>query len=216
MPSVCPPRIAASAFRKIRTPTPLQDRILAEYATLNFKPLTGDATYDPEYGVMQRGGISAVGAQGPDVAYAPISGVLFEACYETLTPLLEEWARCTLTRSFGHGIRSYGRGSVLHLHRDRIDTHVISCIIHVDDRSELPWPLDFIDHEGVLHQVTFARGETLFYESLCAHARLTPFQGDYYRNMYLHWRPADWDPSSCRGMKSKYASVEECLAEWNQ
>lgn len=216
MSPVHPPRIAVCALRKIATPAPLQTRILAEYARMNFAPVGGEATYDEEYGARQRGGISASGEAAPDIAYAPISGELFDACYETLTPMLEEWAGCPLMRSFGHGIRSYGRGSILHLHRDRVDTHVISCIIHVDDRSDVPWPLDFIDHDGVLHQVTFTTGETLFYESLCPHARLTPFQGDYYRNMYLHWRPTEWDPARYSGLKSKYASLQECLAQWSR
>lgn len=214
MPAVLAPRIAATAFRKIATPAALQAQILAEYARLDFRPTGGETVYDPEYGARQRGGISAGGERDPDVGYAPVSGALFEACYTQLTPLIEDWAGCTLQRSFGYGMRSYGRGSVLHLHRDRIDTHVISCIIHVDDRSDAPWPLDFVDHDGRLHRVTFEKGETLFYESLCPHARLAPFAGEYYRNMYLHWRPVDWDPAGCRGMKSKYASIEECLAEF--
>jgi prolyl 4-hydroxylase len=208
------PRIAQSAFRKIRTPAALQEKIWAEYSAMKFQPTGGEAVYDPHYKAKQRAGISAQGEGEPDVGHAPASRELFDACYEILTPLIEEWAGCKLTRSWGYGIRSYGRGSVLHLHRDRVDTHVISCIIHVDDRSDTPWPLDFIDHEGELHHVTFARGETLFYESLCPHARLTPFAGEYYRNMYVHWRPENWEPETCRGMRSRYSSIEECLSEW--
>lgn len=207
------PRIATTAFRKIVTPPPLQAQILAEYARLDFRPAGGEANFDSQYGSRQRGGISSSGGRDPDVDYAPISRELFEAAYTHLTAEVEAWAGCKLTRSFGYGIRSYGRGSVLHLHRDRVDTHVISCIIHVDDRSGVPWPLDFIDHDGALHRITFERGETLLYESLCPHARLEPFEGEYYRNMYLHWRPQDWDPQSCRGVKAKYASLAECLAE---
>jgi prolyl 4-hydroxylase len=216
MPAVRAPRIAQSAFRKIATPPALQEKVWAEYSTMTFSPAAGETVYDSEYKAKQLAGISMLGEGEPNVGYAGASPELFEACYQILTPLLEEWTGCKLTRSWGYGIRSYGRGSVLHLHRDRIDTHVISCIIHVDDRSEEPWPHDFIDHDGVLHQVTFERGETLFYESLCPHARLTPFAGEYYRNMYVHWRPENWDATSCHGLKSRYSSIGECLAEWQE
>ena len=64
MSPVHPPRIAVCALRKIATPTPLQARILAEYARMNFAPVGGEATYDEEYGARQRGGISASGTPG--------------------------------------------------------------------------------------------------------------------------------------------------------
>lgn len=214
MPARHPPRIAATPFLKITTPPELQQRILAEYAAMDFRPAGGDTYFDAEYGARQVAGISAAGLPEPNVGHAPVSAGLLEACYQLLTPAVEAWAGCRLVRSWGYGIRSYGRGSVLHLHRDRVDTHVISCIIHVDDRSDEPWPLDFVDHDGMHHRVCFQRGETLFYESLCAHARLTPFAGEFYRNMYVHWRPENWDAASCSGIKAKYASLEECLAEW--
>ena len=40
-----------------------------------------------------------------------------------------------LERSWGYGVRSYGPGSRLHMHRDRVDTHVLSCIVHVANQS---------------------------------------------------------------------------------
>ena len=214
MVAVRAPRIAETAFRKITTPPELQALILAEYANISFKSVEGEVQFDPDYNARQHGAISSSTDQGLDVGYAPVSNELFNRCYEILTPLIEAWAGCRLTRSWGYGIRSYGKGSILHLHRDRSDTHIISCIIHVDDRSDQPWPLDFIDHDGTVHRVPFQIGETLFYESLCPHARLTPFEGDYYRNMYLHWRPENWMPEVCEGLKTKYASIEECLKEW--
>ena len=41
--------------------------------------------------------------------------------------------------------------------------------------------LDFIDHEGKHHEVTFDKQDMLMYESLCVHARATPFIGEYYK-----------------------------------
>ena len=52
--------------------------------------------------------------------------------YKELTPLVTRWSRTPLKKAWAYGIRSYTPNSILHLHRDRCDTHVISCIIFVD------------------------------------------------------------------------------------
>lgn len=183
---------------------------------MKFMPVDRPATYDAAYDAYVNAGISKHGSTQPDFGYSPISSGLHDECYRVITPLISAWCGLELVRSFGYGIRTYGRGSVLHLHRDRVDTHVISCIIHVDDEADRRWPLDFIDHDGVHHRVTFDRGDVLFYESLCPHARLEPFAGNYYRNMYFHWRPVAWDGANYLAMRAKYPSLEACLAEFKK
>ena len=54
---------------------------------------------------------------------------------------------------------------------------MVSCIVHVADQSNHPWPLGFIDHEAVHHLVLFKPGSMLFYESLCPHGRAPEFEG---------------------------------------
>ena len=60
-----------------------------------------------------------------------------------LKPYHEEWSNVELTPSIAYGIRVYQNGSSLTMHTDRIETHVISCILHIDrdydDRE--PWPI---------------------------------------------------------------------------
>ena len=107
--------------------------------------------------------------------------------------MMEEWTGIELTPSWAYGIRSYPDGSVLGLHRDRIETHVLSCIIYVDRKSPQNWALDYYDREYNHHEVFFEKGDVLLYESLNVHGRTTPFDGDYYRNLYFHWRPAVWE-----------------------
>ncbi|MFY8148686.1 MAG: prolyl hydroxylase family protein [Prochlorococcaceae cyanobacterium] len=211
-----PPRFAQGApFQLAELPAPLQTALDAELAQLRFSPVPEKPALDPAYGAAVVGGISSAEKGRPRLAHAPMGEELQELFYATLTPLLEAWAGCCLERTWAYGIRSYGRGCRLHLHRDRLDTHVISCIVHADDRSDQPWPLDFVDHEGVPHQVFFRRGSLLLYESLCPHGRLTPFAGEYYRNLYFHWRPVGWDPAPLQGMVCKYRSLAQCLAEWS-
>ena len=114
-----------------------------------------------------------------------------------------------MKKAWAYGVRSYTPNSILHLHRDRCDTHVLSCIIFVDQDSEVNWPLDFYDHEYKHHQVEFEPGDVLFYESLCVHGRATPFKGNYYRNMYFHWTPTDWVKEEYRDMKCAFKDDEE-------
>ncbi|MFM7675924.1 MAG: prolyl hydroxylase family protein [Synechococcus sp.] len=210
-----PPRFAQGApFQLTTLAAPLQEALDGELERLRFGPVEETPALDPKYGAAVIGGISAVGPGRPRLEHAPMGEELQERFYASLTPLLEDWAGCRLERTWAYGIRSYGRGCRLHLHRDRVDTHVISCIVHASDRSDQPWPLDFVDHDGTPHQVFFRRGSLLLYESLCPHGRLTPFAGEYYRNLYFHWRPVDWDPTPLRGMVCKYRSLEQCLAEW--
>jgi prolyl 4-hydroxylase len=92
-----------------------------------------------------------------------------------------------------YGIREYKRDSVLLNHYDRINTHVISAIIHLDDKSDEPWPLYIEDHNFKPHQVTMKYGDIVLYESTtCLHGRPSPFKGDSHRNMYIHFQPLRW------------------------
>jgi len=207
------PRFAAVPFERRATPPVLQEAMERELSAMVFEPVLEPSEPDPDYGASVVQGISAAGRGRPQLAQSPISEALMELAYATLTPLIEAWAGCPLERSWGYGIRSYGPGSVLHVHRDRVDTHVISCIVHGADRSEIPWALDFIDHDGQRHAVTFEQGTLLFYESLCPHARSQPFAGEYYRNMYFHWRPRQWDPAPYQDLRCKFASLEEAQAD---
>jgi len=203
------PRFGKFPFLLLSTPLRLQQALEEEYGRMVFEYEDKIAEHDPEYKTAVLNGISSVLSEVPNVGHAPVSQELMNLAYEEITPLLEDWSGCELERSWGFGIRSYGPGSVLHVHRDRVDTHVVSCIIHVDDQASNAWPLDFIDHEGEHHSLTFENGTMLFYESLCPHGRATPFQGDYYRNMYLHWRPKNWDPLPYRKMKVQFSDLQE-------
>lgn len=203
------PRIAKTPFLLLGTPDPLQKRLEHDYKQMVFRPVKETSEHDSEYKADVIAGISSGLSKTPDLRYSAISDDFIEMAYEQLTPLIEEWAGQTLERSWGYGVRSYGAGSLLHMHRDRVETHVVSCIVHVEDQSQNPWPLDFIDHDAVHHQILFKKGTMLFYESLCPHGRASEFDGEYYRNMYFHWRPMNWDPSPYKTIKSKFSSVEE-------
>ena len=206
------PRFAPQPFQLLTTPQHLQNVLEREYQAMTFEPVQKEVQRDEKYQADVIAGISSVRSRTPDLRYSPISEELMQLAYDQLTPLMEQWVGQPLERSWGYGVRSYGPGSWLHMHRDRVDTHVVSCIVHVADQSNQPWPLDFIDHEAVHHRVVFQPGTMLFYESLCPHGRASEFDGDFYRNMYFHWRPMDWDPAPYQQLVSKFASIEEACS----
>ena len=51
------------------------------------------------------------------------------------------------------------------MHYDKIETHVISSIVHIAhqyDDNDQPWPLEIEDHDGNLHAVTLNAGEVCY------------------------------------------------------
>jgi WD40 repeat protein len=56
-------------------------------------------------------------------------------------------------------------GSVLSMHVDTANTHVVSCIINVDQEVEEDWKLVILDHEENEHSITMRPGDMLLYES---------------------------------------------------
>ncbi len=44
-------------------------------------------------------------------------------------------------------------------------THQVSAILNIAQKVDKPWPLNIIDYEGVVHNVTLQPGDVLWYES---------------------------------------------------
>lgn len=109
--------------------------------------------------------------------------------------ILTRWIgyKAELSHVATYGIRDYLRGSILENHYDKINIHVISAIIHLDDTSDKPWELYIEDHSFRPHQITMKYGDVVLYESTtCLHGRPTPFEGESHRNMYIHFKPEKW------------------------
>lgn len=140
-----------------------------------------------------------------------------------LRPLHEEWwGLGELVPTSAYGVRVYLNTSSLVMHYDRVETHVISSIVHIaHDPDSEPWPLDIEDHDGRLHSVVLKPGQMLFYESSkCLHGRMKTFRGQYYASIFLHYKPKDrniWNyniedviaavpPQWRRGIKGEHGS----------
>lgn len=114
---------------------------------------------------------------------------------DDIKKLMSKWIdyKSELTHTSTYGIREYKHGSSLINHHDTLNTHVISAIIHLDDKTEKPWPLYIEDHNFKGHEITMEFGDVIFYESAtCFHGRPTKFEGEYHRNLYIHFKPEKW------------------------
>jgi hypothetical protein len=142
-----------------------------------------------------------------DVLYTPTPSKFIDVpkitaqVHKILQPLHEEWVGgMKLKPTSIYGIRANRNGSSLIMHYDKIQTHVISSIVHIareyfDDNH--PWPIEIEDHDGELHAVNLEPGQMLFYESAaCLHGRRQVLRGKYYASVFTHYQPVDsniWD-----------------------
>lgn len=104
----------------------------------------------------------------------------------------ETWAGMPLTPAIAYGFRIYQNNSVLNMHVDKPQTHVVSMIYHVfsSDDSE-PWPILIEDLHGRTHEVILQPGDVLFYESSkCLHGRPKMFNGSAYSSLFIHYYPS--------------------------
>jgi len=121
----------------------------------------------------------------------PLDSQLKDTILSTLQPMGEDWAGVSLTGTSVYGIRRYKNGSWLAAHVDQMATHVISAILNIGQRGD-PWPLHIMDHDGKTHQVLLQEGQMVWYESAkLQHARPFKFSGEYFDNVFVHFKPRD-------------------------
>jgi prolyl 4-hydroxylase len=116
-----------------------------------------------------------------------------EMCTEIHASLqreLTEWSGANLKPTYVYGIRTYHRGAILKPHRDRLDTHIISAIINVDQKTNKPWPLIIEDNYYRAHHVYLQPGEVVYYEGArLTHGRPEAFDGKWFANIFCHYMP---------------------------
>ena len=107
---------------------------------------------------------------------------LVDRVLHEMLPYAEEWSGIPLKAHQGYGFRLYRNESQLHMHVDRLQTHVISFILHIDSEKAQPWPIFIEDFQGRTHEVILTPGDILFYESSkCFHGRPRRLNGEWYR-----------------------------------
>ncbi len=110
--------------------------------------------------------------------------------HDVMKPILEVWCGQALEPTYVYGIRVYKNNAVLKSHRDRLETHIISAIINVDQDVNEDWPLVIEDNYYREHYLILKPGEMVFYEGArLKHGRPVAFNGESYANIFCHFKP---------------------------
>ena len=129
-----------------------------------------------------------------------LSDSLAKEIHDKMKPAMESWCGKKLDPTFVYGIRVYHDRSVLASHRDRLETHIISAIINVDQEVNEDWPLIIEDNYGRRHSVILKPGDMVFYEGArLEHGRPIPFNGNSFANIFCHFKPTDYIPRKLSG-----------------
>jgi prolyl 4-hydroxylase len=116
-----------------------------------------------------------------------------EIILDELYNLHKDFAQQAITPVCIYGIRSYKRGSILEPHTDTVATHHVSSIVVVDKKVDTDWALEIQDHDGEWHKVYANPGDMILYESaICKHGREEPLDGDFFDNLFIHYKLADY------------------------
>lgn len=123
-------------------------------------------------------------------ALVELTDALRTEIHDVMKPILEDWCGQKLAPSYVYGIRVYFDGAVLKMHRDRIETHIISAILNVDQQVNEDWPLMIEDNYYRKHRVMLKPGEMVFYEGArLIHGRPLPLNGKSFANIFCHFQP---------------------------
>jgi hypothetical protein len=185
------PAFTPTGFKKMPIPPSLLQPILK----FRSDQLTKHSDSPPEEGCVQ-GYINNCGKHPTHVMMLPWR--LKHLTEVEMKPILDEWSGTDLEHTSTYGIRRYVNNSVLQAHVDVVSTHVISAILNVGQDVIDDWPLQILDHAGRMHEVVMAAGEMVLYESAKnVHGRLRPFNGNFFDNMFVHFRPkTGWEKFS--------------------
>ena len=125
-----------------------------------------------------------------------------------LRDILQWWTGLRLKHTSTFGIRVYRRGSMLIDHVDRMDTHLASAVIQVDQKVDENggWPLELLLANGTVAEVYTQPGEVILYEGV-APARPADARGDEFANLFSHFSPLDWDGPRGADSKNRYYGV---------
>lgn len=139
---------------------------------------------------------SEIGENSSDIFSVELVPELRTLLHNELLEVHKEWSGANIEPSFIYGIRSYNKGAKLSFHRDRIATHHISSILCIDKElnGKSDWGLDVQGHDGEWYKIYLEPGEMVLYESAkCEHGRKEVFEGEYYRNLFVHYKLLDYE-----------------------
>ena len=171
------PLLTSTGYKVVDIPKELYKSMLWEYRQLK--------NYTDEYFTRDDGTIPSNSSPRSCVSFS----IYYEKILKALKPLHEEWCGVGLLMNNVYGPRIYYRDAILVNHVDWHKTHVISSTITLDYDIEEPWCL-VLELKDDIVEVDLKPGQMMMYEgSTVPHSRPFPLKGNYYANMYLHYKP---------------------------
>ena len=182
------PNYTRTGVDKARLPEPLFKKINGFYhenrSSLEEEHVEGDFIVNSDKAVDRNRKSSSV---------VQMSDEMRLEIHDALKPMMEKWCGKKLEPTYVYGIREYHEGAVLKMHRDRIDTHIISAIINVEQETDVDWPLVIEDNDYRRHHVMIKPGDMIFYEGgRLLHGRPFAFEGKSFANLFCHFKPVDY------------------------
>ena len=173
------PNYSKTGFAKVAMPGDLHQRLLNFYryaeAGAKTERVEGEFVRNPT---------------GAASALIELPNDLKSQIHAAVQPILEKWSGQELDPTFVYGIRRYHRYSTLEMHRDKLETHILSAILMVTQKVNDEWPLVIEDNAYRRHEVIAAPGEMVLYEGgRLDHGRPEPLNGEYFCNLYVHFMP---------------------------
>jgi len=120
--------------------------------------------------------------------------------------VLQWWTGQPLKHTSTFGLREYKRGSMLINHVDRMDTHIASAVIQVEQKNIDEgggWPLEVILPAGCTTtqpeechrtEIYMQPGQMALYEGgKIMHGRPMRLRGEAFGNVFSHFAPLDWE-----------------------
>lgn len=126
--------------------------------------------------------------------------------------VLQWWTKLPLAHMATYGVRTYHRGNVLIDHIDREDTHIASAVLQISQSVDEDggWPLEVLLNDGGVGEVYLQPGQMVLYEGAwLRHGRPMRFRGDNFSNIFVHYRPTDWEATKRFGSNRYYGVPHE-------
>jgi len=179
------PNYTPVGFQKFRVPEPLFEKIQKFYR--ENQPTQRDEYVEGDFIV------NSVNRSQVSSTVVELSNALRQEIHDTMKPLMEAWCGKALEPTYVYGIRIYKDKAVLKPHRDRLETHIISAILNVDQVVRQDWPLVIDDNVYREHHVLLKPGDMVFYEGArLTHGRPIALEGTAYANIFCHFKPIDY------------------------
>lgn len=179
------PALTSDGVARVRMPSAL-------HAALRRWLAVNRERAEPERGVERVVGSASSGVASELVSLSA-DPPMKKRILDEMKPMLEAWCGQPLEPAWTYGVRIYREGGLLQRHVDRLETHVVSAVLLIDQEVDAPWPLVVEGFDGSRREIVLEPGDAVLYEGAkLPHHRDTPLRGRFYAAVFVHYTPRWW------------------------